>query len=483
MFYNRERDLADLNDILGRPGAQFVVVSGRRRVGKTTLLIEWARQSGHPLVYWVASRSSAGVLLQDLSQIVWRHAHPNDVTPASFAYDTWTEAFRQIAALAAGQRLIVVLDEFPYASEADPSLSSLLQNAWDQYLKSTRICLVLAGSHIGVMQELQTYRAPLYGRFTAQLRVDPLPFYALGEFLPGYDVEKRVAVYAMLGGIPAYLERFSDQFSLRENLERTVMQRTGMFRTEPLVLIGDLVREPRNYAAVIRAIAAGKHTPEEIEKSGALPPGNVGKYLNRLVALHLIERRLPATVPRDRRTTRGRYYLHDSFLRFYYRFLDPNLDLLEMGLTDALWAIINEQLRAFIGATAFEDLCREWVLTQARARHLPFIPQAVAGHWGANVQVDVVATSWREKAILLGEAKWGAKPVPRSVVTELIVDKTPLVMAALPDRGIGWTIHYAFFARTGFTEAARAEAGAHGAWLVDLERLDQGLYSADLYPP
>ena len=334
---------------------------------------------------------------------------------------------------------------------------------------------MLAGSHISLMNRLQTYRAPLYGRFTAQMRVDPLPFYALRSFLPSYDAEKRVAVYSILGGIPAYLEQFSDRYSLRDNLERTVLKRTGMFRTEPFVLIGDLVREPRNYAAVIRAIAADRRTPEEIAESGAIPASNVHKYLARLVELQLVERRVPATVPPKQRTTQSRYYLRDPFLRFYYRFLEPNQDLIELELKDALWQVIAEQLRAFIGSMAFEELCREWSLVQARTGRLPFIPQAVGGYWGASVQVDVVALSWREKAVLLGECKWGTDAVPRSVVTELIEKKTPRLLATLPDGRQGWKVHYAFFARAGFTQAAAALAAAHGAQLIDLQQLDNDL--------
>jgi AAA+ ATPase superfamily predicted ATPase len=269
----------------------------------------------------------------------------------------------------------------------------------------------------------------------------------------------------------AFRPIWSDHYTLRENLERTVLRRTGLFRTEPLVLIGDLVREPRNYAALIRAIAADRHIPDEIAKSGAIPASNVHKYLARLVELQLVERRLPATVPLKQRTTQSRYYLRDPFLRFYYRFLEPSQDLIELELKDALWQAISEQLRAFIGVTAFEDLCREWTLAQARAGRLPFVPQAVSGHWGPNVQVDVVAVSWRDQAVLLGECKWGLEAVPRSVVTELIQDKTPRLLAELPENGEGWQVYYAFFTRVGLTPAAATLASEHGAQVVNLQKL------------
>lgn len=478
MFVDRQQDLHDLNTILARKTSQFVIVSGRRRVGKTTLLLEWARRSGLPFMYWVANRSSNLLLLQSISQALWRFSDPGKVMPSQFTYDSWTQVFERMAQLAAERKTIFILDELPYIIETDSSLTSQLQNAWDHHLKNSQICLLVAGSHIAMMNELQAYQAPLYGRFTAQVRVDALPFHALRDFFPRYDAATRVAVYAILGGIPAYLEQLSDDVNLRTNLDRTLFERIGMFHTEPTVLIGDLVREPRNYSAIIQAIAADNHTREKIASVNAIPTSNVGTYLARLAELQLIDRRTPATLPPDHpRTTQSRYYLRDPFLRFYYRFIEPHRDLIELGLKDALWQIINDQIRAFIGLTTFEDLCREWTLTQARAGRLPFVPYAVSSHWDATVQVDVAAVSWREKAILLGECKWTGEALPRNIVAELIEQKTPKVLASLPNKGEGWRVHYAFFSRNGFTPEASALGQNHHAYLIDLDRLD-----ADLTP-
>ena len=476
MFFDRERDIADLNDILQRPGAQFMIVSGRRRVGKTSLLIEWAKRSELVFFYWVASASTSGFLLQSLSQKLFEVLHPGEVIPANFTYSNWGEAFEELARLAAHRRLIVILDEFPYVIDADPAVASLLQNAWDHHLKRSQIFLALSGSHISLMNQMQSMEAPLYGRFTAQLRTDPLPFRALRQFYPAYDAEKRVAVYAMLGGIPAYLEQFKDNLTIRENVERHFFKRTAMLRSEPEVLIGDLVREKKIYLALIKAIAEGKHTHEEIVKTGLVAPGNVGKYLARLIEMQFVERRVPITVPPQSRTTHSRYYVSDPFLRFYYRFIETNRDKIELELMDDLWLILSEQLRAFIGGTAFEELSRQWVLLQARAHQLPFIPQMVSSHWSGNVvQVDVAAISWRERALLLGESKWMSEPLNRSIVRELIEEKTPKVLVELPDQGRGWDVHYALFSRAGFTPEATQYAREHNARLVDVEQLDRDL--------
>jgi AAA+ ATPase superfamily predicted ATPase len=164
--------------------------------------------------------------------------------------------------------------------------------------------------------------------------------------------------------------------------------------------------------------------------------------------------------------------LRDPFLRFHFRFIEPNLEMIELGLRQALWERIGSQFRAFVGLTAFEELCREWTLVQARAGKLPFPPEIVGSHWSRVAQVDVVALNWLEKAILLGECKWGAEPVGRSVVRELI-DKAP---AIVPEKD--WRVRYLFFARAGFTDAARVEAESVGARLVDLQELDMDLREA-----
>jgi len=472
-FVGRQRELAELNDVLAQGGSQFILVYGRRRVGKTTLILRWARQTGRPVIYWVATRDTPAQVRLGFVQALWDWAYPDSRAVPRFG--TWAESFETAANLIGDQPVILIMDEFSYAAESDSSLPSNLQAAWDHLFKESKTTLVLAGSHTGMMVNLMRYDAPLYGRFTAQLPVDPLPFSALRDFLPRYTVAERVAVYAVAGGIPAYLERFDDTQKLGANIQRLFMRRTGMFRSEPFILVGDVIRrETQTYEAVLKAIAAGRRTPQEIGAMLGLTSSYLSPYLKQLEALHLIERRLPATIPPERRRTsrNSLYHLADPYLRFYFRFIQPNLGLVEQELTGVLWQRIAEQFRAFVGLTAFEELCREWTLVQARAGRLPFPPEIVGSHWSKDVQVDVVALNWRERAILLGECKWGVRAVGRSVVREL-VQKTPRIVP-----GEGWHVHYVFFARAGFTDAACVEAESLEASLVDLETLDADLRRA-----
>jgi AAA+ ATPase superfamily predicted ATPase len=424
------------------------------------------------------------LLLQQFSQRVWQHGHPGERAPRTFSYGDWSEALEelaqmcQFAARPGERRHIIIIDEFPYAATSEPALPSILQNAWDHHLKFSNVCMVLCGSHVGMMESLVNADAPLYGRMIGPLRVGPLPFSATAAFYPSYSVEQRVAVYAILGGVPAYLELFSDTLSLGENIKQNLFRETGLFRSDPNALIGEQVRDPTNYRAVLTAIAEGSRHPADIALAAGLSHrSSAGPYLARLVEMDYVRCELPVTVPPKQRPASrlGRYVLADNYLRFYFRFVQPNFDLLAQGLHNQVERRITEQLRAFIGMTTFEELCQEWVLTQARAERLPLAVEQVGAHWGNAVQVDVAAINWRDKALLLGEAKWGMDGVGRSVIRELIEEKTPKVLASLPHSGADWSVHYVFFARRGFTAAAQALAAEHGARLVDLATLDRDL--------
>lgn len=484
MFVNRQTELAFLDAVLERrrpTAAQLILLYGRRRVGKTVLLRHWAEASGVPHSYWAAEKEPAPLQRRKL------FARVLDVEPMQApTFASWAACWQAIASLLAGRRHVLILDEFTYAAESDPATLSSLQHAWDQLFKDSQLVIILCGSHVRTMEMLQARQSPLFGRLTGQWHLQPLSFAALREFLPTWPAEERVAAYAAVGGVPAYLEWLDPHRSFSDNIRYVILAPGSMFVAEPAFLLYDEVREPRAHLAVLKAIGAGHHTLSEIANASLVGKPHLSAYLARLQALRLVERRLPVTVPpsQRRRSRRGRYHLSDPYFRFYFHFIAPHQDELTYRPERALPSIYDG-LRAFVGQTAFESLSQQWVAEQERAGQLSLEfeieeiegieeIEEVGSHWSRKVQVDVVGINWARRIILLGECKWGVNPVGRSVVRELI-EKTPKVLKDLPAAGEGWTAHYAFFARSGFTPAARAEAKAHSALLVDLERLDRDL--------
>jgi AAA+ ATPase superfamily predicted ATPase len=460
-FVNRERELADLADLWQRPGAQLVVIYGRRRTGKTTLLSRFIENK--PSLYWVADRFPAATLLADFSKAIYRVQHP-DVSPsADFSFPDWEMAVRALGAMARTQRLAVILDEFPYAVEAEAALPSLVQRLWDHELQHTQLFLALCGSHIGMMErELMTYRAPLYGRRSGQIFVQPMAFPALRQFFPHWNAVQQVTAYAILGGIPSYWEQFEPTHTIEANIRERILHPNNVLYLEPLFLVQAELREPRNYLGILRAIAQGHHRMHDISNASGVPRLNLPRYMETLRDLHLIERRVPVTERHPERSRRGLYRLRDHYLKFYFRFVAPYREDLEQGFLDRAWQSIDQQLHSFVGTTAFEHLCRQWVRQRGREGHLPFIPDQVGSYWDRRVQVDVVGVNWGQHTVLLGEARWTSRPLGVQALDEVRA-KTE---AVLPEPN--WYVHYALFSRSGFTRSLQHRAAREGVFLIQL---------------
>lgn len=470
-FVGRRRELRLLDDVYRRQGAQFLILYGRRRIGKTRLITQWSRGVQTPVLYWMASQTSATNQLRHFSQALFSFLNPTAAVEATFSYTSWDAAFAEVARAGAEERLVVVLDEFTYVMQADPEVPSLIQKAWDHHLQDSNIFLILTGSLAGIIQRTALdYHSPLYGRATARLKLQPLSFGDLAEWLPRHNVEQRVAVYAITGGVPAYLELFDDRLNILQNLQQRIVTPANVMLDDAVFLLQEQLDEPRNYMAVIDAIAAGFHRLSDVAQMAGIARGNISKYLGVLRELGYVTRRVPATVRRPEKSRKGRYVITDPYLRFYFRFLAPHLAAIEQGRGKQATSLLYDHLLDFIGTHTFEELCREWVGVVGEMDEHPFLPERIGSFWSRRAQVDVVAINWRSKDILLGECKWGRHPVARDVIGAL-VDKTERV---LPDTA-KWKVHYSFFAREGFTQAARQLAAEHGAQLVTLLQIEDDL--------
>ena len=370
--------------------------------------------------------------------------------------------------------LLLIIDEFTHLIQSDPPLASVLQKVWDHRLsKIDHLRLVLTGSLVGVMEsEVLSGHAPLYGRATTLLRLRPLPFGILRELFPAWPPAERVAVYAVCGGVPAYLSLFAGSARFGDGLKACLALNSIML-TDAALLLSDRLREPHIHESVLASIASGFHTWGEIARIACVSEGGLGYYIRTLLALELIERRDPVLVAAGGR--RGRYYVRDAFLRFYYRFIVPQRTAIERGALARAAKTIGEDLRAFIGAYVFEELCREWMVYAADTGALDFLPEVVGAFWTQHrhqpVQLDVVAASRREKRLFIGEAKWRGGSLSRDVLTDLVRRSQRMPQVTEP----GWRVQYGLFAREGFTDATRQAAAEIGARLVDLAGLENTL--------
>lgn len=470
-FYNRKRELAMLDDVYQLPNGHMFVLYGRRRVGKTVLLNHWLAARRHRALFWTADQTSPTAQIRAFSQTLQKFKNQAQPLPSDFSYGTWEIALNELAGLAEHERLVTVLDEFTFLIESDPTLPSVLQRLWDHRLQHTHLLLAITGSHAGMIErEVLAYRSPLYNRATQSLHLQPLPFGTLAAFLPDYSAADRVTVYACVGGVPQYLELFNRDESPDANLEALLSQRVIM--DDAGVLLRDQLSEPRNYVSIVSAIASGFTRTTEIAALSGLENSNVSKYLSVLQHLGILTREVPATEPHPERSKQGRYRIADPYLRFYFRFVAPQRTNLERGLKQQAWDNVRQHLSEFVGAHAFEELCREWVARQGDAGKLPIAPRRVGSFWTRKgSQVDVLAINEDDHTILLGECQWTSEPLGRSVVLGLL-DKAPQVV---PGDMVDWKVSYAFFSKAGFTDEAKKLGRSVDSLWISLEQLDRDL--------
>jgi AAA+ ATPase superfamily predicted ATPase len=489
-FVGRKTELALLDRLWEGERAQFLVLYGRRRVGKTAMLIHWIRQSGRRVLYWVASSDSALSQLRSFSQAVYNFANPQAPAPESFTYASWEQAWQEAARLAVNERLALFIDEFTYLLEVTPGIAGQLQNFWDRFFRETNLFLCLSGSHLGMMKrEFLSYQAPLYGRATAQLYLQPLPFGLTHKFFPKYSAVDRVAVYAIFGGIPAYWERIESHKSVSQNIKAQLLTTNNLMQSEPRLLLQDFISEPHNYLAVLTALANGARTPKDIAGFTGLPNIQVPKYLSVMSEAGFVERRIPVIGASTSRS--GRHHIMDPYLRFYFRFLARRQGQLALGVQDQALAEISKHMIDFIGTHTWEELCREWVLCASQGGvfpqeggGLPFLPDQVGSAWNNSTQIDVAGINSMQKTLILGECKWTLSPADRSVLVELVEEKTKNI---IPEQGY-WRVYILGFSRSGWTDGAlayqreinkRQPSGRNwnitGLRLLDLNQVDRDL--------
>jgi AAA+ ATPase superfamily predicted ATPase len=439
VFVNRivELDLLEKRYASGK--AEFFVLYGRRRVGKTELLARFCE--GKRAIFFVSDLGSEVSLRTSLSNAVNTALFGTDQISAVYA--SWEDLFQALGQAAQTERLVVVLDEFPYLVSAHPPVASILQRIWDQILKHSRIMLILCGSYIGMMEEaVLGYQAPLYGRRTGQYYLEPFQFQDARPFFQNYSLEDQVRTYAVYGGTPAYLQTLQVNASLAQNIQGGILTRGSFLYEEVRFLLQQELREPRNYFAILQAIAAGKTRLNEIKQATGIEGATA--YLDTLQQLHLVERFVPVTEMQPHKSRRGVYRLQDFYLRFWFRYVHPSRSQLERGAAQSI--LDNQvlpQLDLYTGPV-FEQICQQFLWTTGLSGNLPFAPLKIGSWWKTNEEIDLVVLG--ETEAILVECKWSSKPVGGDILTNL-ERKTSSILPELEKR----QVCYGLCSRSGFT--------------------------------
>ncbi len=437
MFIDREKETAFLEEKYKELRPQFIVLWGKRRVGKTELVKHFIKNKPH--IYFLAESTHEKEQLKRFSVLVGEFFKEPLLLTRGF--DTWEESFKYIKEK--NRRLVLAIDEFPYLIQSNPGITSLFQKAWDEYWSKGNIYLILLGSSVGMMEtEVLGYKSPLYGRRTGQWKVQPMPFSAAGKFRQTKTFEDKMLHYSVAGGIPAYWLQFSDKKDFYQNLKDHVLKKGEMLYDEVEFLLREELREPRYYFSLLQAVAQGKRKLSEIINATGISQPVANKYLGVLSDLDIVEREVPVTEAKPLKSKKGLHRIKDEFFQFWFGYVFPRRGEIEMDRQDNVLHAIKQDIQHHLALT-YEKIALS-VLRENADLFFPF--DKLGRWWERNEEIDIVGFNKELNSILFAEVKWSEKPVGINIYDEL---KTK---AEKVQWGNSKTLkHFALFSRKGFT--------------------------------
>lgn len=417
-FIGREYELKELNEEYKKGNFALSVIYGRRRVGKTYLIKEFLKdKKGY---YFVALESNALINLSLLSMAVYEACGNLKGLPDFLDFES---AFRYLFEYTKENRIVFVIDEYPYLAQTAEYISSLLQKLIDEYRDNSKLFLILCGSSMSFMEnQVLAYKSPLYRRRISQLKINPFNYLDAAKFVESYSYKEKAIVYGLTGGIAEYLTFFNDNVELKTNIINNFLKTSGRLFEEATNLLKQELRQPKTYNDILFAIAGGASKLNEIATKLNMQTGGLTYYINSLVELGIVEKKTPVL---DRKTKRPVYVIKDTMFRFWYYFVQKNMNLINMELGEMVYdKQVKTRLNEYMGSV-FEKITIEYFEQRLRKGKLNFIPTDYGNWWGNDKirkkESEIGLLAYDENNnYLFAEVKWKNKKADEIVLNELI---------------------------------------------------------------
>jgi AAA+ ATPase superfamily predicted ATPase len=396
---SRVSELHKIQKSLSFRKKELFVLYGRRRLGKTTLL-RHACASKKTLFFScpIASEAESLRLFQaELANTL------SDSALKQLEFRSWNDALTYAFEASSKHKMLLIFDEFPYLMKSVPGIDATLQHAWDHCKEP--VWVALCGSLLSIMEhDVLGHSAPLYGRRTEQLELQPMSFSAVSQFYKSFSFEQKCEMYAFFGGIPAYASRAAHFESPDEAVLDLIFDTTGFLNLEPEFLLREELREPGLYFSVLHALASGCTRPNEIAQRAGISFNSIGKYLDILRRMRLVEKIVPITERHAERSTKGIYRIADPFLRFWFRFVFPNRSTIDLGKGPQLWRHLRADFKSYLGYI-YESIAREFVAENCE-EITGWTPRRMGSYWEPGNEIDIVCESLSGDRVAFFECKW-----------------------------------------------------------------------------
>ena len=401
-FIGRKEELSSLQELYNKQGFKMVVLFGRRRVGKTTLINKFIEKNKCKSVSFVSTEMTEKELLERMGNDVLDSLAPK--LSGKLKFDTFDSIFDFIAEESEKERIVFVIDEYPYLAKSCPYMNSLLQKYIDNKWKKSNLYFVLLGSLVSFMrEEVLGASAPLHGRANLEFKINPFNYKDTALFVPDYNAEEKAIVYGLTGGVAKYLEQFDSKLSLDENIVKLFFSRNSFFSEEQIkTVITAEKSNPVAYNSIIDAIAKGKTKYNEIQTSTGM--SDISFCLKNLISAEIVERR---------ETPKPYYIISDSMISFYFKYVAPGASLINSGKGKLYYEQkVKGSLHHFMG-TIFERMAKDYILSNVGTKKIPcFLTDVVeyqnsvkAGKEIIPVEIDLLGLDGK-KYVLAGECKF-----------------------------------------------------------------------------
>lgn len=464
-FVGRKNEIQLINQLWGNERSDLFILTGRRRVGKTRLLTHWLGKNPETGFYWMAEKTSSVGQLRSFSRALFKFLYDAEA-PTDFKYSDWEQALTALSAHAKkNKKACLFIDEVTYIIDADPSFPALMQKLWDHNLKSSQLLIGLSGSQQGLIEKhFIQMSAPMYGRISQHMHLQPLPFNATSQFFPKYSSDERLLLYSILGGIPEYWERIDKKLSVIDNLKDKILPSYGWMADEARILIQDYVKDENLFVAVLRALATDLSRNKDIAEHAGIENNKVSFYLKKLQDTKFVVREVPITKAANPPRNAGRYILVDPFLRFYHRYISPNASYLAMRKVDEILDMIQEEMDESFLTPAWAQICREWMLNESLNAKWGQIVY-VGDEWNSGGNLNVVGVG--DDILVLGHAF-----LQKTEESEAVFDQ--FIRAAEKITLKNKEIYILLFANSGWTQSAREASHIIVDSLTQSKKLSSG---------
>lgn len=413
-FVDRENELEYLNSEYNKKESSLIILYGRRRIGKTSLIKEFGKDKN--MIYFLATEETEKQNLKQLSILVAEYLKLENIE-----FSDWDSVFKFIVNSQNDKKIVIVIDEFQYLGKVNLAFPSIFQRIWDNILKDKNVMVILCGSLINMMEtQVLNYTSPLYGRRTGQIKLKQIPFKNYNEFFTKQITRKDlIEKYSVTGGVPKYIESFKEKENIYKEIQNNILNNQSYLYEEPYFLLQNEVTEIGSYFSIIKTIAAGNKKMGNIATNLGVNSTNLSKYLQTLINLDILEREVPITEKNPEKSKKGRYNIKDNYLAFWFNFIYPNKAFLELGKYDFVMEKIRRNFIDNHVAFVYENICKEKMWDLNIQGKLGFTFDKIGRWWNANEEIDIVAFESNGSDIIFGECKYTNKPMDVDVLFNL----------------------------------------------------------------